>query len=92
MWIQFTDDEVKTIIETQTMDVQALAKKMQERLDEESSLKCFKDAAHSAHHLDGECEIDDDAVVSDSEAGAYVQAWIWVSNEEAGIPDPEDEE
>jgi len=27
---------------------------------------------------DGECEIDDTAVVSISKSGAYVQAWVWV--------------
>lgn len=28
---------------------------------------------------EGECEIDDHAVVSQSDAGAYVMAWVWVS-------------
>lgn len=27
---------------------------------------------------DGECEIDDHAVVSASDEGAYVMAWVWV--------------
>lgn len=36
---------------------------------------------------DGEIEVDDDAVVSmGDDGGAYVQAWLWVSDEVAGIP------
>ena len=30
----------------------------------------------------GEIEIDDDAAVSMSEDGAYVQGWLWVADEE----------
>jgi hypothetical protein len=33
-------------------------------------------------HRDGEIEIDDDAIVSESDEGAYVQAWVWVSRPE----------
>ncbi|WP_169833234.1 hypothetical protein [Sphingomonas panacis] len=33
----------------------------------------------------GECEIDDDAVVSASDDGAYVMAWVWVTREEPAI-------
>ncbi|MGH9691021.1 MAG: hypothetical protein ACRD4C_08090 [Candidatus Acidiferrales bacterium] len=28
--------------------------------------------------IEGDIEVDDDAVVSISDGGAYVQAWIWV--------------
>jgi hypothetical protein len=31
-------------------------------------------------------------VVSRSDEGAYVMCWVWVSNEDAGIEEPEDEE
>jgi hypothetical protein len=35
---------------------------------------------------EGECEVDDGAVVSiGSDSGAYVMAWMWVTDEEAGI-------
>lgn len=30
-------------------------------------------------------EVDDDAPISRSDYGAFVNAWVWVSNEEAGI-------
>jgi hypothetical protein len=36
--------------------------------------------------VDGEIEIDDDALVSVGEdCGAYVQAWLWVRADEAGV-------
>ena len=35
--------------------------------------------AREVHHLDGQCEIDDMAEVSEGTGnGAYVQAWVWV--------------
>lgn len=34
---------------------------------------------------DGETEVDSPTVVSASDQGAYVMAWVWISNEEAGI-------
>jgi hypothetical protein len=36
-------------------------------------------AAQDLHHRDGECEIDDNAIVSEGgDNGAYVSAWVWV--------------
>lgn len=41
----------------------------------------YRAAAKLFHHEEGECEIDDKAVVSVSdEGGAYVQAWVWVDD------------
>jgi hypothetical protein len=46
----------------------------------------FRAGAKRKYERDGEIEIDEVAVVScGSDPGAYVQAWVWVSNEEAGI-------
>ena len=37
-----------------------------------------------------DCEIDDDAIVSEGcDAGAWVQAWVWVRNDQAGIEEDE---
>ena len=38
----------------------------------------FRKAARDQYQREGEIEIDDSAIVSDSEDGAYVQAWVWV--------------
>ncbi len=50
--------------------------------------KQYRAAAKLAHHVDGEIEIDDKAKISkdpkNEDQGAYVQAWIWVSDEEIG--------
>jgi hypothetical protein len=43
-------------------------------------------AARVWHHEDGQCEIDGDATVSlSSDGGAYVQAWVWVDQEDMEI-------
>ncbi len=43
-------------------------------------------AAQENHHRDGEIEVGLPAVVSrGSDDGAYVMAWVWVRNEEAGV-------
>lgn len=50
-------------------------------------------AAHDMQR-DGELEIDNPTVVSrGAPDGAYVMAWVWVSNADAGLPDDaEDDE
>jgi hypothetical protein len=51
----------------------------------------YRAAAIRLHHRDGEIEINDNADVSlGDDPGAYVQAWVWVSAEAAGI-DTDDE-
>lgn len=43
----------------------------------------YRQAAKNLHHREGEIEIDNDAVVSKgNDNGAYVQAWVWVSDED----------
>lgn len=50
----------------------------------------YRAAAKRLWADDGSIEIDDDAKVSraddpEAEAGAYVQAWVWVGNDDADI-------
>lgn len=43
----------------------------------------YRNAARRKYHDEGTCEIDDNAVVSVSDdEGAYVQAWVWVYNDD----------
>jgi len=43
----------------------------------------FRQRAKELYHDEGEIEVDDGATVSIGEdAGAYVQAWVWVPSEE----------
>jgi hypothetical protein len=32
------------------------------------------------HYSDGDIDVDEDAVVSESDEGAYVAAWVWIPN------------
>lgn len=46
----------------------------------------YRKAADDIWGKDGEIEVDQDALISESEdGGAYVQAWVWVDAENAGI-------
>lgn len=45
----------------------------------------YAKAAAEQCTVDGEVEVDDPTVLSQSENGSYVMAWVWVSNEDAGI-------
>ncbi len=47
----------------------------------------YREAAKETYHRQGEIEIDDNAIVGDSDDGAYVQAWVWVSIDDL-IPNP----
>lgn len=38
----------------------------------------YRELAIAKHQEDGEVEIDSNAIVSESDTGAYVQAWVWV--------------
>ncbi len=48
----------------------------------------FRQRARELYHDEGEIEVDDGATVSIGEdAGAYVQAWVWVSSEGDDLAD-----
>jgi hypothetical protein len=49
----------------------------------------YVERANDTLYRDGEVEFDSDALVSNGNAaGAYVQAWVWVPDDE--VPDDED--
>ena len=51
----------------------------------------YRAAARKRYHNEGTCEIDENAVVSVSDdEGAYVQAWVWVDDTDAGVVRSED--
>ena len=41
---------------------------------------------------DNELEIDDDPLVSPADDGCWVAAWVWVSNDAAGVEEPDDDD
>jgi hypothetical protein len=57
---------------------------------EEPHLSHYVSAARDRYVDEGVIEIDDHPVVSNSEDGAYVAAWVWVDRESLG-DDAEDE-
>jgi len=47
--------------------------------------RAYVEAAKLLHHDEGTLEVDDNAAVSrSSDGGAYIQAWVWVGNEDVG--------
>jgi hypothetical protein len=55
------------------------------------------EAAKEKHQDEGDVEVDEQsdgsALISISDdGGAYVLAWVWVYNDEAGLQEPEDED
>ena len=62
-----------------------------ERSGDAGTAPWYIEAARKRWEREGEIEIDDDPKVSaGDDPGAYVQAWVWVSNEEAGLPGGEE--
>ncbi|MCA2972147.1 MAG: hypothetical protein INH43_26825 [Acidobacteriaceae bacterium] len=41
--------------------------------------------AHEMYHDEGTLEIDDNAIVSQSEGGCYVAAWVWVADDDGDV-------
>lgn len=98
MWINFTDTETEALKnalkdELTWEDRQLLAQavvRMKPDEDHEAYLAAAKEAVRNK---EGELEVDDDAVISaGGDPGAYVMAWLWVPNEDAGIPVDDEEE
>ena len=70
-----------------------LKKDLKEILKEEPVAAQYRAAAqNNTISQEGKLEVDDGAVVSmGDDKGAYVQAWLWVSDEDAGIESDDDE-
>ena len=44
--------------------------------------QAIRNQARRIYHEEGTLEIDDDAIVSQSEGGCFVAAWVWVPDED----------
>ena len=42
----------------------------------------YREKAKKLFEVEGELEFDEDAVISTGDHGAYVQAWVWVPEED----------
>jgi hypothetical protein len=53
--------------------------------------RAYRAAAKDWWNREGEIEVDDDAIVSvSSDGGAYVGAWVWVSEDQADLEGDEE--
>src|SRR6218665_3096412 len=69
----------------------ALQGKIEERKADHDPEDPYRAAAKERAN-DG-LEVDDDAIVSEgSDPGAWVHTWLWITNDEAGVPDKDDDE
>lgn len=94
-WVSFSNEEMAMLrrllayVEENTdrdTEIGLIRAKLDQYESPESKDQRFRTGAEGQSWVrDGECEIDDHAVVSGSEEGAYVMAWVWVSNADAGI-------
>ena len=97
-WINLTDDELEIVKKglqrevgfhllsshvEETKAAQNVQKRISEQLQATPDAQAFIDAVS----LSEPDELDDDPIVSRGDDGAYVMAWIWISNEDAGIDD-----
>lgn len=67
---------------------QGLCDEVDENESEQERLHHYRDHAHNTYNEEGHLEIDAASVVSASQGGAYVGAWLWVSDAE--IPETGD--
>lgn len=94
MWMSLTKEEV-TMLEALAdgsagEGLAALGKRIIDwRTEQESpEAKQYQELAEE-NQTAGECEVDSDAIVSFSENGAYVMAWVWVDDPEANDEESE---
>lgn len=96
MWVNFTDQELVAVTNAlhnlRTFNgepTEPLIRKIAEMTTPDSG----DDAYRNAIETDDDLEVDPDAVVSrGGDPGCWVHAWIWVSDEQAGMEEPEDDE
>lgn len=86
--VRLSDEEwahITTKLHKGSVEERALAEKIEQARTSTTEDQAFMDATDTDYSEDGRIEIDNDAVISRSEDGAYVQAWAWVANDRAGV-------
>ncbi|WP_312403771.1 hypothetical protein [Rhizobium sp.] len=77
MWVRLEKSEIDLIL--QTLPEGSLSEKLRAPLDPDTA------AFLAAVETDDDLEVDDDAIISRGDDGAFVMSWSWVSNEMAGL-------
>lgn len=90
MWYNLSDEDLQTIYDDGPGEKMiALAEKLRIAQADQSSLEArlYREAVPAK---DEEREVDDDALVSASDNGAYVMTWFWVDKSEIADLDEDD--
>lgn len=83
--------ELRERLEQEANDYRAIAEKIEQSVTDFVPADPYRLAAQEKAH--DELEIDEDAIVSrGDDPGAWVHAWIWITDDEAGAPSDEDED
>lgn len=77
MWVRLEKSEIEQIL--QHVPEGSLLEKLRAPVDPNTS------AFLNAVDTDDDLEVDEDAVISRGDDGAFVMSWSWVSNEKAGL-------
>jgi hypothetical protein len=85
-WIDLRPEEKRVIMQRCADVCPDLVERLAIKAADEVVDKLFVEEAKEQYGFgsDGDVEIDDNAVVSRGEDGAYVMGWVYVRNEEAG--------
>lgn len=97
MWIHLESEELEHILSAlkryNNAESRRLIGLIEQKAQDQEGLQDWIDKARTLYQKDGKVEVDDGAIVSLSEdGGAYVMAWVWVSNADMGIKDEDEDE
>jgi hypothetical protein len=94
MWINLDDQERELIKAMCKHGTHGAFVNLADKLTKAETPDPAHDAYRNAVDTDDDLEVDADAVVSrGGDPGCWVHAWVWVTDEQAGIePDDEEEE
>lgn len=59
----------------------SLIRRLTDYFDTTKDDQVYIELAKQKYHCSGEIEIDENAIVSEGDEGAYVAAWVWVRRE-----------
>ncbi|MGO7308815.1 hypothetical protein ACCS91_33710 [Rhizobium ruizarguesonis] len=98
MWLRLDDQQIAKLTSLVDADFDSPAHDGAERarLDTIKRILATKpdpdtQAFINAVETSDDLEVDEDAAISRGEEGAFVMSWSWVSNEDAGIKEKEEE-
>ena len=100
-WASFTNEEFDGLREILALaktnpefadKAEALTARLDQYSDPATKDERYREAARELNFVnDGECEVDDHGVVSWSDEGAYVMAWVWVDRSAVEGKQPDEE-